>query len=46
MFLLDVIVDPGLILLVLALENPLATLAVIAIAVVLIVALIALKKRR
>ena len=46
MFSLDVIADPALILLILAMENPMITLAVIAVAVILIITIIALKKRK
>lgn len=46
MFLLDVIANPALILLVLAVEYPMVSLSVIAIAVILIITLIVLKRRR
>ena len=45
MFLLDVIADPALILLILAVENPIPTIAVIALATILIITLIVLKRR-
>lgn len=46
MHLLDVLVDPALVLLILAIEYPLIALAVVALAVLLIISILVLKKRR